>query len=814
MRRPLVAVVVAYIIGLLLAQCFQPPLLVLAILSAASLGLLLYLPKYRRWLVWLLLIFLGWNNFLFRTEVRSPVDLRVMMGADPAIVTLRGQLTGSPRLKLTLRDDQEQWRTVADVRVTAIRRGDDFQPAVGEVVVTAPDVLSPEFFSDQPVEVTGVLGPPAPPLAEGLFDNPAYLAMRGIFYQVKTTSTNDWKLLAPHQSRPPLADRFLGWAHQTLALGLPEEDEPLRLLWAMTLGWRTAFTGDVDEPFLRAGTFHMFAIDGLRIALVTGMIVTLLSVLRVSRAVCGGLAIPVIWFYTAATGWEPSAVRASVMMTIVIGGWALKRPADLLNSLAAAALVILVLDPRQWLAAGFQLSFFVMLVIALLLPPLNAFSDGLAGRLLQADPWLPPELVPAWRHRCLTIARQLARYFNLSLAAWLGSLPLAAKYFHLFSPVSPLANLVAVPLGTGALMANLGALLCGHWLPWVTATFNFAAWACMVLMTFVSVEFARLPGAYWYVATPSLAGMSIYYAVLLLPLTGWFKTPRRRWLGLAGLLLLAAMSGWRWQAARNQLQFTVLPLGGGHAVYEAGGPHGGWLINCGSEEAVNYTLKEFLRAQGVNALPHLVLADASARNCGGTARLAELFPIGELWTAGVEARSPAYRQAVAAFDSKGQARVARHHVWTCGDTHDGWQVLFPAGGPAAKAGDAALVLRGDFPGARILLLSDLSRAGQSKLLAQTNNLRADIVIAGLPDGGEPLCDALIAAVRPQVMVIADAEFPASRRASRALHERLAQTRIPVVYTRTARAVKIVTDASGWSLETMDGQRFSGGFGGQ
>jgi hypothetical protein len=44
------------------------------------------------------------------------------------------------------------------------------------------------------------------------------------------------------------------------------EDEPLQLLWAMTLGWRTAFTGDISEPFLRAGTifyfgFHMM-VDG------------------------------------------------------------------------------------------------------------------------------------------------------------------------------------------------------------------------------------------------------------------------------------------------------------------------------------------------------------------------------------------------------------------------------------------------------------------------------------------------------------------------------------------------------------------------
>ena len=144
----------------------------------------------------------------------------------------------------------------------------------------------------------------------------------------KPRSTNDWQLRAPPLIKPPLTDRFLNWSQRTLALGLPAEDEPLRLLWAMTLGWRTAFTGDISEPFLRAGTMHLFAIDGLRIALISGMLVALLRVLQVSRAWCGVIAIPAIWFYTAATGWESSAIRASVMMTIVLGGWALKRPGD------------------------------------------------------------------------------------------------------------------------------------------------------------------------------------------------------------------------------------------------------------------------------------------------------------------------------------------------------------------------------------------------------------------------------------------------------------------------------------------------------
>jgi competence protein ComEC len=806
MKRPLVAVVFAYAAGLLLAQLFQPPLAALFVVSFFLLALVLVLGKSRPFVLWPLLALVGWTNFAARTAVVSPHDLRTLLGQEASLISVRGELAETPRLKIVERDDAEKWHSVARVRVREIRRETDFRPAVGEVVVTTPDALGPDYFAGQPVEISGVLARPPPPLAEGLFDFQNYLATRGIYFQLKTESTNDWKLLEPHLSTPPLTDRFLNWSKQTLALDLPAEDEPMRLLWAMTLGWRTAFTGDIGEPFLRAGTMHMFAIDGLRIALLSGMIVTLLRVLRLSRAWCGAIAIPAIWFYTAATGWEASAIRASVMMTIVLGGWALKRPGDLLNSLAAAAFIILLAEPRQLFEASFQLSFFVMLIIALMLPKLNEFFD----RVLKHDPLLPDELVAGWKKILLWLARQFARYCGLSFAAWMGSIPLAAKYFHLFSPVSTLANLFAVPLGTFALMANLGALICGHWLPWFTGLFNHAAWFFMVAMTWVSVESARLPGAYFYVPEPSLATVAIYYAVLIAVFSGWFHGARRKISGAAILLFLGAIYFWQWQIARTETDLTVLPLNGGHAVFvDADGRKNDWLINCGDENAVNFTLKNYLRGQGVNSLPRLVLADGNARNCGGATALKEMFGVGELWTGGGKFRSPAYRAAVAAFEKNGRPQASRHKILHSGGEAGCWQVLFPS--PTnnfSKADDCPLVLLGNFQRMKILLLDDLSRAGQNELLSRTNDLRADIIIAGLPVEGEPLCDALIDAVQPKVIVIADSEFPATRRASRALHDRLKQKKMAVIYTRISGAVKIVTDKSGWRLQTMDGQKFS------
>jgi competence protein ComEC len=115
----------------------------------------------------------------------------------------------------------------------------------------------------------------------------------------------------------------------------------------MTLGWRTALTEDVSRSFVESGTMHVFAISGLHIALLAGVMVAMLRLCRVDRSIAGGVVVPALWFYVAATGWQPSAVRSAVMTTVVVGSWMLRRPGDGLNSLALAAVIILVADPGQ-----------------------------------------------------------------------------------------------------------------------------------------------------------------------------------------------------------------------------------------------------------------------------------------------------------------------------------------------------------------------------------------------------------------------------------------------------------------------------------
>jgi ComEC/Rec2-related protein len=816
MKRPLVAVALCYGGGLMLAELFQPPLSVLFPITFIALALTLVWSRARPHLLWPLLVLIGWTNLVSRTTIISPHDLRCVMKDAPALVTVRGTLSETPSLRVFVRDEEESWRTLAQVQVTELCRDGNWQSAAGPVVVSTMGALPGDFFEGRKVEITGILTPPASPVADGLFDYRTYLARQGIFFQLKVNSTNGWMVLPGGRTSPPWSDRFLAWSQRTLERGLPHRDGSLRLIWAMTLGWKTALTNEVNEPFMRSGTMHIFAISGLHIALIAGILVSLLRVLQVSRAWCGLVVIPLIWFYTAATGWQPSAIRSTVMMTIIIGGWALKRPSDLLNSLAAAAFIILLWDPQQLFQASFQLSFFVVLSLALFVPMLEEVHK--AGT--EHDPWLPPELRPFWKRLIypdpllreeakdywywMGLPMHVTSGFITSFAAWFGSIPLVAYYFHLFSPVTLLANLVVVPLSSAALACNLGSLICGDWLPWATELFNHSGWFWMLAMTKVSHWATLLPGAYRYVPSPPLAGFVIYYALLIGVLSGWFFARQRRVWSIVGIVIVVALYFWHWEESRAEFQLAILPLNGGHSVFVDGpGRKDDWLIDCGNTNSVEFVTKSFLRAQGVNHVPRLLLTHGDLRYVGGTETLNQLFGVGEIYTSSIRFRSAKYRDLMSSLERT----PGRHHIINCGDEAGVWHVLHPdPSDKFSQADDNALVLFGEFHGTRVLLLSDLGRPGQEALLARQPDLRADIVVAGLPEQTEPLCDALLDAIQPRLIIIADSEFPATKRASPRLRDRLAQRAMPVLYTRSTGAVTLTISKAGWIARAMDGTR--------
>lgn len=524
----------------------------------------------------------------------------------------------------------------------------------------------------------------------------------------------------------------------------------------------------------------------------------------IPRAWCALLAAPMIFFYAAMTGWPASAVRAIVMVLVVFAGWALKRPSDLVNSLFAAAIIILVWEPRELFQTGFQLSFFVVLCIILILP----FFESVGQWVLRPNPLLPDSLRPRWQKILHPPARWTIDLFLSSTAAWLGSIPLAALYFHVFTPVSSLTNLVAVPACGLVLISNLSSLLLITWLPWVAVLFNHAGWFFMNLIRLLSEWSASQQGTCFYLPMPSFFTIALYYALLLTVLTGWlFRGRQRRWKITTAILLCAVWSGhWLWE--RPVTRLAILPLDGGYAAYAQGpGWPNNWLIDSGGESAADADLKPFLHAQGVNRLSHFVITHGEASYSGGAQLICDQFHPRAVYVSPMRFRSPGYNELLASFKTNSTQPSSLEPDNPIGP----FTALFPEpGGRTSRAEDNTTVLRANINGLRLLLLSDLSHVGQNALLNRdTNSVRADIVIAGLPADGEPLGDAFLDFVHPLAIIIADSNFPVQRHASPELRQRLAQRNVPVFYTSEMNAVTISIRPGRWIVRAMDGTTASG-----
>lgn len=797
MKWPLAPAAVCLALGIVIGDVMGGYYPIPLVVAVVLLVLARHYPVSRKRLLIAALFFLGWSSLLWHTEIRSPLDLRVYSQGEPALATLEGELTEAPREYITETRRGPVQRFSAVVAVGRIQLHGEWQQVSGRIYVRTPVALPAELHQGSRVEISGLLQKPPGPAAQGLFDFHQYLARRGIWFELQTAGLADWQIKNADGQRAPWPMRFREWARATLQSSLPAEDESVQLLQAMCLGWRTGLTQDVAEPFQHSGTVHLFAVSGLHIGLIAFVLVEFLLAVGFSRRLCAVILIPLLWFYTAAIGWQPSAMRASVMMTIVGMGWVLERPANLLNSLAAAACMLLLLDPQQLFQSGFQLSFMVVLSIGLLLPPI----EGYRQKLFRPDPLLPEELRPRWQRWLDGPVRYVTLLFTTSLAAWLGSLPLIALGFHLLTPVALIANVCIVPLGTLAMMSSLGCLLTA-WCAPLSDLFAHSAWGLMNLMTWLSLKFSALPGGWWYVAIPGVGVLISYYVLLLTAFAVEWKLLWRWRLAGVGALALAMFLATGWMESRNVIGLTLLDVSGGDAHWFAGGrSYPSLQIDAGSEGAYDYALKPFLQSRGINRVNSLLLTHGDTRHVGGAAKLLAEFHPRELITSPVPSRSPGYRQVVKEWD----ARQHAHTLIQAGTNLGPWRVLHPARSDYFSSGDDnAVVLLGEFYHVRVLLLSDLGKSGQQAMLERNKDLRADIVVTGLPAKNEPLSDDLLAVIKPQMVIVSCARQPAGEQASRELRARLDRGPWHTLWMSDCGTVDLRFHAEGCEVRTMHG----------
>lgn len=551
----------------------------------------------------------------------------------------------------------------------------------------------------------------------------------------------------------------------------------------------------------------------MHIAMIAGILVATLRWLRLPRNWAGGIAIPLIWFYTAATGWQASAIRSTIMCSVIIFGWLLKRPNNLLNSLAASAVLIFLWQPEQLFQVGFQLSFVLLLSFAVWpglspntpwpdpsmylgyteseefgrQPQINAWTLFLARtyeRWTGRDPLLPAELRPRWRQRLDPFVRGLLGGFNVSLASLVGSLAVTAQYFNLVSIFSVISNLIIVPLSGVSLALSLGSLF-SAWLPFVPEALNYLSWRVMWLMVTVCRTVESFSWTYEYIRAPGIIVIIVYYLGLIALLKGSVRA------AAACAAIVIAIPIWR---TATTYTLTVLPRNG--VIYvDAPWNRNDLLVDCGRDYEVATIVKPFLHSRGVDRLNAVALTHGDVAHVEGYSRLVREFRPRAIYTSGARSRSPMYRQILRRLE---ETPEVRRRV-AAGDEICGWRVLHPtAEQDFARGDDEALVLSQPILGRRITLLSDLGKNGQIDLGSRDASLKSEIVITGIPNDGSLIRSEMIEALQPNVLIVTGDDAQ-TQRALRELRRRATN----IIATVEDGAVTIALPRG---VETMNGKR--------
>ncbi len=276
-----------------------------------------------------------------------------------------------------------------------------------------------------------------------------------------------------------------------------EADAARQVLCALVLGDKSGAEAETMEGFRNGGCLHAFAVSGLHVGLVSGIFWLLLRLLRVRPVVIRPLVLVSVGVYVLMTGAAVPAIRAYVMLAVLLLGFMLQRRVSLLNTWSFAALLILLVEPSQLFNAGFLLSFGVYAALCIALH-LCLEEKAWFG----PDDYIPLSLRTPWEMRWSNFELGVRGAVIVSLSAWLVSVPITLYFFHTVNSSSFLTNIAITPLLPVVMFCGL-LHLCLAGVPWVGMATGWAAQQSAALLLAVVSWFGELPYAYLPARAPA-----------------------------------------------------------------------------------------------------------------------------------------------------------------------------------------------------------------------------------------------------------------------------------------------------------------------
>lgn len=600
----------------------------------------------------------------------------------------------------------------------------------------------------------------------GAFDYAGYLREQGI---AATTAVKFSEI----EVRPGLGGTWLGlWrarVHRSIVDHVHDlwPEHIAGLIEAMVIGERSFVERSDRVDFQRAGTYHMLVVAGLHVGILAAFSLWILRLLGFGDVIAGAASMILIFAYAFITGDGAPVWRAALMFAVYLGTRLLYRQRAMLNVLAIAALVLLVVDPNALFTASFQMTVLcVALIAGIALPLLEQTVEPHARGLrhldsLAYDRALPPRVAqlrldlrlladrlervaPRWIVQRLLVGSLRAIFASAGLIVISATMQFGlalpmAYYFHRATSVAVPANLLLVPLFQLLMPAAVSA----------------------IALSYVSALLAKIPAAlagfalsaiaesvHWLggkhisdirVATPSALEAGFVICTILLSV--FLMRSRRLSHSLIALVLLFGSAILVWEGRSHQqlrpgmLEMTSIDVGQGDSIFLAFPGGAKLLVDAGGlpfwmhsqMDIGEDVVSPYLWARGISRLEAVALTHAHADHMGGLPAVIANFHPRELWLP----------TGIPPDEIAGLLAIARVHEmkvieYKAGDEFpfSGTRIRILAPDPAfpvrlAHRNDESLVMKITYRNTSALLAADAEK-GTEKLVA-TENPAADVL---------------------------------------------------------------------------------------
>lgn len=307
------------------------------------------------------------------------------------------------------------------------------------------------------------------PLNPYQFNYQSYLEKQYIYHQINIRGTEIFPISTDTHTVFGHANTIREFINKKLDPYHFKPDE-IAVINALFLGQRQNLSADIYNDYRNAGAIHILAISGLHIGillLILNWVMKPIERLKHGKLLKAAILVSILWSFAIIAGLSASITRAVAMFSIITIATNLKRPTNILNTLAISIFIILLLKPLYIFDVGFQLSYMAVFAIVTIDPMLYKL-------------WQPKNKITDKFWHTITV----------SIAAQLGIAPLLLFYFHQFAGLFLVSSLI-IPLlfyilGFGIIVI-LGAYL--NILPQFVANFfGYTISAMNTVMRFISEQ--------------------------------------------------------------------------------------------------------------------------------------------------------------------------------------------------------------------------------------------------------------------------------------------------------------------------------------